>query len=198
MGFVKISLLLVLCPLALFAQTVESEKDLKEGLVHAMRISAKKPFLKDSSDVLLEPQSLNHFFTDRIYEKLEGNAYFGYRFDEGFSCHKREVSIEEIKDLTGKTADAYRLSLEQALFEYEIKKDAACQIGVAIVGVEAAETKDTLPGVMVEAYLRNADTRKSFFMRYGAGTPRGLAAALRLSTEMLIAELEGRYEPASK
>ena len=185
---------LILLPLTLFSQTVESEADIKSGLVHVMRISAKAPFLKDSSDVLLEPQSLNQFFTDRIYEKLEGNAYFGYRWDEGFNCDKREVSITEIRDLTNKAADAYRLALTQALFEYEIKQDAVCQIGLAIVGVEAVETKDTLSGVMVEAYLRNASTRKSFFYRYGAGSPRGLAAAIRLSAEMLVAELEGRHE----
>jgi hypothetical protein len=193
MGIAKY-LPLILFPLTAFAQTVESEADLKNGLVHIMRISAKAPFLKDSSDVLLEPQSLNQFFTDRIYQKLEGNAYFGYRWDEGFTCNKREVSIEEIRDLTKTTADAYRLALEQALSEYEIKPFAACQIGLAIVGVETVKTKDTLSGVMVEAYLRNAGTKKSFFYLYGAGSPRGLAAAIRLSAEMLAAELEGRYE----
>jgi len=196
MGIAKlIPLLLILCPLSLFGQeTAMTETELREGMVHLMRLAAKKPFLKDSSDVLLEKQSLNRFFTDRIYQRLEGNAYFGYRWDEGFTCNKREVSIEEIKDLTGTTNAAYRLALEQALFDWRIKPDAECQIGLAIVGVEAKETERTLPGVMVEAYLRNAATKKSFFIRYGAGSPRGLSAALRLSAEMLIAELEGFYE----
>ena len=196
MGIAKfVTLILLLFPPALPAQKVESEADLKNGLVHVMRISANAPFLKDSSDVLLEPQSLNQFFTDRIYQRLEGNSYFGYRWDEGFTCDKREVSIVEIKDLTKTAADAYRLALRQALYEYEIKQEAVCQVGLAIVGIEAEETKDTLSGVMVEAYLRNSETKKSFFYRYGAGSPRGLAAAVRLSAEMLVAELEGRYEP---
>jgi len=198
MAIAKIfTLVLLLFPFSLFSQTkppTMTETELREGMVHLMRLSAIRPFLKDSSDVKLEKQSLNQFFTDRIYQRLEGNAYFGYRFDEGFICSKREVSIVEIKDLTQTTGSAFRFALEQALFEWQIKPDAVCQIGLAIVGIEAKETRDTLPGVMVEAYLRNTETRKSFFIRYGAGSPRGLPAALRLSAEMLVAELEGRYE----
>jgi hypothetical protein len=188
----------IFCAGNLFGQEVKmTDKELSESILHISRIAAKKPFLKDSSDVLLEKQSLNRFFTDRIYEKLEGNAYFGYKFDEGFTCAKHEIFIDEIKDLTKTVGDAYRFALEQALFEYQIKPEAVCRIGVAIVGIEAEETKDTLAGVMTEAYLLNTATKKSFFYRYGAGNPRGLAAALRLSAEMLIAELEGRYESES-
>jgi hypothetical protein len=45
---------------------------------------------------------------------------------------------------------------------------------------------------MVEAYLRNSSLKKSIFMRFGAGSPRGLTPAIRLSAEMLIAELQGK------
>ena len=45
---------------------------------------------------------------------------------------------------------------------------------------------------MVEAYLRNAQQKKSFFIRYGAGSRRSLAAAIRLSAEMLVSQLEAR------
>ena len=188
---------LILCPVALFGQdtkTEMSESDFKEGMAFVGRMSAKKPFLKDSSDILLEPKSLNQFFTDRIYQNLEGNAYFGYQWDEGFTCNGSEVSIEEIKDLTGTAGEAYRLALEQSLAadDYKINPNAVCQIGLAIVGVELKETGRTLPGVMVEAYLRNSSTKKSFFFRFGAGSPRGLAAAMRLSAALLVAELEGR------
>jgi len=131
----KILVLLFLCPLTLFAQEI-TETEFRDGVAFMGRISANKPFLKDSSDVLLEPKSLNRFFTDKIYQKLTGNAYFGYKWDEGFTCSEKEVSIEEIKDLTETTAPAYRLALEQALSEYKIKPDAACQIGVAVIGVE--------------------------------------------------------------
>ena len=189
----KIIVLLFLCPLTLFGQEI-TEAEFRDGVAFMGRISANKPFLKDSSDVLLEPESMNRFFTDKIYQKLTGNAYFGYKWDEGFTCPSKEVFIAEIKDLAETTAPAYRLALEQALSEYLINPDAACQIGVAIVGIEDKETQKTLPGVMVEAYLRNASTQKSFFYRFGAGSPRGLAAALRISAEQLIAELEERIE----
>jgi len=165
-------------------------------LATAARLGATHPFLDDSSDVWLEPDSLNKFFTDKIYQRLAGNAYYGYKWDEGFTCDGKEIAIEEIKDLTGTASAAYRLALEQSLIadKYQINPKAVCQIGVCIVGVEAAETERTLPGVMVEAYLRNSATKKSFFIRYGAGSPRGLAAAMRLSAAMLAAELEGRNE----
>ncbi|MBN2511871.1 MAG: hypothetical protein JXB18_02925, partial [Sedimentisphaerales bacterium] len=60
-------------------------------------------------------------------------------------------------------------------------------------------TAKTLPGVMVETYLRNAQQKKSLFIRYGAGRPRGLAAAIRLSAEMLVSELAApRKHPERK
>ena len=197
MRIFKLSLAVVLfCPLLLFAEEEikMSEADFVAGVNELARLGAKKPFLRDSSDVLLEPKSLGHFFTDRIYQRLEGNAYFGYRFDEGFFCDDSEVSIAEIKDLTGTTGEAYRLALEQALTQFKINPKAACQIGIAVVGVEAKETDRTLSGVMVEAYLRNALIKKSFFIRFGAGSPQNLAAAIRLSASMLVAELEARRE----
>ena len=169
-----------------------TDAEFQAGLTVLARLGAVNPFLKDSSDVHLEPQSLNQFFTDRIYQRLEGNAYFGYRWDEGFTCAGKEVSIEEIRDLTETTGAAYRRALEMSLeaANFKIKPGAACQIGICIVGVETKETDRTLPGVMVEAYFRNASEKKSFFIRFGAGSPRGLAGAIQLSAEMLAAELE--------
>jgi len=189
----KTLVLLILCPLTLFGQEI-TETEFRNGVAFIGRISANKHFLKDSSDTLLEPESLNRFFTDKIYQKLTGNAYFGYKWDEGFSCPSKEIFIEEIKDFTEKTGAAYRLALEQALSDYQIMPEAACQIGLAVIGVEDKETDKTLPGVMVEAYLRNKITKKSFFYRFGSGSPRGLAAALRTSAEMLVSELEGRLD----
>jgi hypothetical protein len=196
MGIVKIIPIFLILSLSvglLFGQGTApkmSEADEIAGMAMIARLGAKKPFLNESSDVLLEPQSMNKFFTDKIYQRLEGNAYFGYRWDEGFTCPGNEVSIEELLDLTEKTAAAYRFALELALGNYQINPGAVCQIGLAIVGAEAVETERTLPGVMVEAYLRNTTTKKSFFVRYGAGSPRGLAAAIRLSAEMVVSVLE--------
>jgi len=170
-----------------------SDADFKAGFAVLSRLGAMNPFLKDSPDVYLEPQSFNRFFTEKIYQRLEGNSYFGYRFDEGFTgCADKEVSIEEVRDLTETADAAYRRALEMSLqaARYTIKPDANCQIGIAIVGMETKETAKTLPGIMVEAYLRNTSTKKSFFIRYGAGSPRGLAGAIQLSAEMLVAELE--------
>ena len=195
MRMTKFLFALIFCPVALFGQEEIKMDDFIAGVNELARLGAKKLFLKDSPDVLLEPKSLGHFFTDRIYQRLEGNAYFGYRFDEGFNCSDSDIDITEIKDLTGTTGAAYRLALEQALVDkFTINPNAACQIGICIAGVEVKETDRTLAGIMVEAYLRNASTKKSFFIRFGAGSPGGFAAAIRLSASMLVAELEARRE----
>lgn len=175
------------------------QDDSRAQLAEMARIGARKPFLVDSPDVYLEPKSLNHFFTESIYRRLQGNAYFGYDYDEGFYFLGKTVQIDVLKDLTpGETCRAaYRIALTQALTAagVEIKQQAPFQVGLCIVGAEPRETDSTLPGVMVEAYLRNVQQKKSFFIRFGAGSPRGLASAMRLSAEMLVSQLVTRRSP---
>lgn len=172
--------------------------DPRSYLAELARLGVRKPFLIDSTDVYLEPRSLSRFFTEPIYRRLKGNAYFGYEYDEGFSLAGQAVQIEVLKDLTPGAAyvPVYRLALDRALTAsgFEVKRSAACLIGVCIVGVEAQETDRTLPGVMVEAYLRNASQKKSIFIRYGAGSHRGLAPAIRLSAEMLVSRLASKLK----
>jgi hypothetical protein len=186
----------LLCPIAIHSEDSSKKVDPRVYLGELSRLGARKPFLTDSTDVYLEPQSLNHFFTEAIYRKLQGNVYFGYRYDEGFVFEGTEVQIEVIKDLTpgAGCSSGYLIALKNALAAagLEIKFKAPCQIGVCIVGIEETESTKTIPGIMVEAYLRNARLKKSFFIRYGAGSPRGLPAAIRLSAEMLISELQAR------
>jgi hypothetical protein len=152
--------------------------------------------LADSPDVYLEPQSLGQFFTEKIYRKLRGNAYFGYDYDEGFVLEGKTVQIEVLKDLTPGNGcqSAYRLALGHALNAagFELKQAAPIQIGVCIIGVESLKTQKTLAGVMVEAFLRNVNRKKSFFIRYGSGHSRGLAGAIRVSGEVLVSQLLSR------
>ena len=175
---------------------VQGQGDARTQLTEIARLSSRKPFLTDSPDVYLEPKSLNRFFTTAIYRRMEGNPYFGYDCDEGFRLEGKAVQIEVLRDLTASEAcrKAYRLALEQALTAagLELKPSAPCQIGVCIVGMESRATDKTLEGVMVEAYLRNAQQKKSLFIRFGAGSPRGLAAAIRISAEMLVSQIVAR------
>lgn len=189
---IGITIMFSICPA--FGQEI-TEEEFIQGMAALSRMTEQNPFLKDSLDVIWEPESLNKFFTDKIYEKLTGNAYFGYTWDEGFTCSSREVSIEEIKDFTKTYEAAYRLSLEQALAAggYKINPKAVCQIGLAIVGAEPKETDKTLPGVLIEAFLRNSTARRSFFIRFGTGSYEGFAVALRTSAARIYAELEARY-----
>jgi hypothetical protein len=178
------------------AETSADKIDQREALALISRVGAKKPFLKDSPDIYLEPDSMNKFFTMPIYRKLEGNGYFGYRYDEGFSFSGNDVQIAVFRDITDgkRCSSAYRMALKNALSAagLTINPKASCQIGICIVGIEERETEQTLPGIMIEAFLRDSLLKKSFFIRYGAGSARGLAPAIRLSAEMLVAELQGK------
>src|SRR5881397_3543525 len=78
--------------------------DPRAHLGELARLGARKPFLTDSPDVYLEPRSLNRFFTVAIYRRLEGNAYFGYHFDEGFAFEGKTVQIEVLGFLRVSTA----------------------------------------------------------------------------------------------
>jgi hypothetical protein len=176
--------------------------DPREYVLEMRRVAARKPFLTDSPDAYLEPKSLNRFFTERIYKKLRGNAYVGYDYDEGFLLQGNTVQLEVLKDLTteGSCKAAFRLALEQSFNAagFEIKTTAPHQVGICIVGVEPRETPSTLAGIMVEAYIRNNIRRKSLFIRYGAGHPRGLATAIRLSAEMLVSQIISRTSIAQR
>ena len=175
---------------------IHAQDNPRAQLAEMARVGARNPFQTDSPDVYLEPNSLNRFFTEAIYCRLQGNAYFGYDYDEGFRLEGNSVQIEVLKDLTPGEAcrAAYRIALMQALSVagVAVKSPAPVQIGVCIVGVESRETDKTLPGIMVEAYLRNALQKKSFFIRFGAGSPRGLVPAIKLSAEMLVSQLVTR------
>jgi len=178
------------------SSTAAQAPDPHQLLGELSRLSARKPFLTDSPDVYLEPDSLGRFFSVPIYKKLRGNAYFGYEYDEGFLFQSKVVQIEVLKDLTPGRAcqTTYPIALHNAFKAsgIEVQKAAPHQIGVCIVGIEARETPQTLPGVMVEAYFRNSVLQKSFFIRYGTGHRRGLPHAVRLSAETLIAQLVSR------
>jgi hypothetical protein len=91
-----------------------------------------------------------------------------------FVLEEKMAQIEVLRDMTpgiGCQA-AYRLALQQAIVSAGLrpKPTAPIQIGVCIVGVEPRKTEQTLPGVMVEAFLRNATLKKSLFIRYGTAT----------------------------
>jgi hypothetical protein len=55
-----------------------------------------------------------------------------------------------------------------------------------------------LIGIMVEAYVRSSIGKKSLFIRYDAGHPRGLVAAIRLSAEMLVSQIISRTSVAQR
>ena len=168
--------------------------DPRQALAELRRLGARKSFLTDSPDVYLEPKSLHRFFTERIYRKLQGNAYFGYDYDEGFLLDGNQVQIEVLKDLSRGRLLPERLprlpwSKPSRLRAWSSSPEHPTRLASRSSASSGKRPRTPCPGVMVEAYLRNSVLKKSFFIRYGAGHPRGLAAAIRLSAEMLAAQI---------
>lgn len=148
---VALALLILLSGADSRAQSAHStQTDPRAALTEIARLGARKPFLVDSPDVYLEPKSLNRFFTDPIYRKLLGNAYFGYDYDEGFQLEGQAIQIDTLKDLTAGQAcrAAYRVALAQSLSAagLEAKDQAPCQIGLCIVGASRARPPRRSPG----------------------------------------------------
>jgi hypothetical protein len=162
------------------------------ALAELRRLGTGKPFSADSPDVYPEPKSLNRLFTDGFIVSCR-QRLFGYDMTKGSLDGTGQIEV--LKTSAGACCqNAYRVALEQALQAQGLvlRPRAPHQIGVSIVGVEPQETPNTLAGVMVEAYLTNNVLKKSFFIRYGAGHPRSLAAAIRLSAEMLVMQIVSR------
>ena len=59
---------------------------------------SEKPFLTACPDVIKAKETLNHFFNDKIYEKLKGHKARGcWCYDEGFVFEENEIKIDRIE-----------------------------------------------------------------------------------------------------
>lgn len=165
-----------------------TEKDLIDNLPPDQKLyylavaTLSRPFLQDSPDVIKEKSSLYQFFSQKIYEKLKGNYFLGYIYDEGFSFAGDEIQLDIVKGTykTKKFLKAFKEAGRISAGKNKIKlvKNSSYGIGVALVGVQFTKTKSSLPGVMLEVYLTNRKTGKTLFYRFGTGNKGGLDKAM--------------------
>ena len=197
-------LLVITIILGIFMTLGAIQKDAKKEIKNPFKELSKQDqqdFLKlyysdspfSTSPDMKVKSTLYLFFTKPIYDKLAGNIFKGWKYDEGFQFHGNGISIERI---TGtKKADPYVVSLfneiKKTLQAQEITFDGASsyKLGLSIVDVMPQKTKYTLPGITCEFFLCDTKTKKSFFYRFSTGAGRGVEASLKSAALVVVSSL---------
>jgi hypothetical protein len=139
------------------------------------------PFLKKSADIKFHPETIGKFFNEKIYKKLKGNDILGYQFDDGFSGESATVCLKILKFFNGakKFRGDFLKAVDKVFQKYGIKKSkkSNIELGIALLDVEPEKSERSLPGCMIEYYLKNRKTGKFFFHRLGTGNSRGIKFA---------------------
>ncbi len=153
---------------------------------------AEYPFA-DSKEYKNYPETLNRFFSGPIYKKLSGNFMRGYSFDEGFRFSGSEIDVIDIKSVSETKpcvkdfVDALNKTFKKGGVKFSVK--CRYQMGFCIVSMTPRKTDSSFPGLFLEAYFYDTQTKKSYFYRFGQGSNRGLQQAMYDSCTMLLATL---------
>ena len=141
------------------------------------------------------PETRNQFFTEPIYKQLRGNFMRGYQFDEGFRFSGSTLTLSTIKSVTeGRPYLKQFVNVLNKVFvgnevKFVEKGKSRYEIGICIVSVTPKLIETSFPGVFLEVLLSDTQTGKSFFLRFGQGSKRGLERAMIDSCGMVLATL---------
>lgn len=138
-------------------------------------------FIETSSDFKFRPQTIGKFFNKKIYKKLLGNDILGYIYDEGLKTGSKNVYLKVIKyfNETEKYKNEFSIALKMVFKRYGIRfnKDGEVEIGIALLDVDPKISGKSLPGGMIEYYLKERKSGKYLFHRLGTGNKKGLKYA---------------------
>lgn len=154
-----------------------------EEKISAM-VASEKPFLQSSPDIKGAPETLNHFFNRRIYEKLRGNFVLGYHYDEGFTGAD-DFAVERIEAVPQARPylDCFRKQLTEMASRIGMRCDSRSKnrLAMCIVGVVPALQQEpfSYPGLISEVCMANKSSGKAYFMRFGLGKKEGLERAMQ-------------------
>ena len=188
----KKKIILMLCVLILSNASGISQEDktnmdrfdsmtIEQKIQFVKDIIIRGPFLKKSADPDLKPYTIGKFFNSKIYKKLSGNDILGYIFDQGFTGISNKVSVkvfkttEKTRKYKSKFITAFRMVLQKN--NMKLVKKCNIEMGIALLDVDDGISRKSLPGVLVEAYLKNIRTNKYIFHRIGTGKKDGIEAA---------------------
>jgi hypothetical protein len=195
--FITILVLLV------FLITRQSEKSIKEmgyeeGAEKFKEITKPKRFIETDTPQKY-PWSMNEFFDRKIYEKLTGNEFFGYHYDEGVELSGNKIAIDTIEVIKGRGYEKYLvkyigifLSTLKAHKEYTyyVDEQARYSIGICIVSIKEKDDAESLKGVVFEAYIKDRESGKHFYHRCSTGSAGELDQAMRTSAARMIGNLQ--------
>jgi len=139
------------------------------------------PFLKKSADIKFRPETIGKFFNEKIYKKLKGNDILGYQYDDGFSRESDTVCLKIMRFFNGtkKFKNVFLKAIDIVFHKYGIRRNlnSNIELGIALLDVESEKSSRSLPGCMIEYYLKNRRTGKFFFHRLGTGNSKGVKFA---------------------
>jgi hypothetical protein len=199
---VVVSILLILLSVSILPAV---EKDLKEmSFAEASKkyqeITRVKSFLK--TDAPREyPWSMNEFFDNSIYEKLVGNEFFGYYYDEGVNYDNpgNIIAIDTLAVIKGRGYEKYKSrytriflqTLKQSeKYTYHVRKEARYSIGICIVSVKEKDDAESTKGIVLESYIKDRQKGKHFYHRFGTGSQGDLDQVMRLSAVRMLCNFE--------
>jgi len=141
------------------------------------------------------PETRHQFFTEPIYKKLRGNFMRGYQYNEGFQFSGNTLYLSTIKSVTeGRPYLKMFVDVLNQVFvgngvKFVPKGKSRYEIGMCIVSVTPKLIETSFPGVFLEVMFSDTQTGKSYFLRFGQGSKRGLEKAMADSCGMVLASL---------
>ena len=152
-----------------------------------------QPFLKTAVDVHY-PDTLNLFFTDKIYRRLKGNPFVGYLFDEGVMIRSNRFCLNVdapqafkkytaiFRDLLEKTTSpVYRLDFSAPSPDYTLH--------LFIVDINPGKSRSLIPSITLEMALKEHAQNRAFFIRFSTGHADGLFETMQLAVKRIYINL---------
>ncbi|MCK4760852.1 MAG: hypothetical protein KAW12_01540 [Candidatus Aminicenantes bacterium] len=196
----KVFLLIFLISVCLPAGTEKSVKEMsyEEAVKKYRELNDVRKFLETETPALY-PWSMNEFFDSAIYEKLQGNEFFGYYHNEGVRYVGNRIAIDTISVIKGRGYEKYKDKFALIFLEtlragkkqvYVIDKGCRYSIGICLVSVKEKDDEEGVKGVVLECYVKDRKTGKRFFHRCGTGSVGELEQSMRLSAVRIVCNLQ--------
>jgi hypothetical protein len=148
------------------------------------------PFISHSPDWKHAPETTNHFFTTPIYKKLKGNFLKGWEYDEGFVMESKSIQLLPVQGVgeSRRYIDEITVQIKRGFAKRGIKiqDNANTRLSLCLVGVEPVISPQSLPGIIIEMYVKNKRSRKAYLFRFATGKKTGLPDALKDAADIII------------
>ena len=156
----------------------------REQALELARMLAREDAFLEGPDVKYAPETIGRFFKKEVYERLKGNPFMGYYFEEGgrYSGAKtRTLWVDVISGIseTRPWHKMVRRALERLAETkgYGFDRNSPNRVGIYLIQVHPKKTKTSHPGIVAEIYLQNRGNGSVLYTRQYEGDLRGPEAA---------------------